>query len=140
MIDDASAEGAPDTRPRAIIAGHGDFATGLVSAVEQITGRGHLLLPIVTRALGSEEIADALRDAMEKTQATVVFTDLPAGSCTIAARRLQRERSDLLVVTGANVPALLDFVFQAALAPSDAAVRAAEKGRGALTLVGRRGD
>jgi mannose/fructose-specific phosphotransferase system component IIA len=38
-----------------------------------------------------------------------VFTDLPAGSCNFAACRLLRVRPDIIVVTGANLPALLHF-------------------------------
>ncbi len=53
-----------------------------------------------------------LRDAVAMAGAQVIFTDLPAGSWTIAARRVQRERPEVVVVTGANLPALLDFVFQ----------------------------
>jgi PTS system N-acetylgalactosamine-specific IIA component len=127
-------------RARAVVAGHGGFAVGIVSAVEQITGRGELFVPIATKELGGDAIVDALRAAVIGAGASVVFTDLPAGSCTIAARRVQRERPDLIVVTGANVPALLDFVFQSNLTSTDAATRAAEKGRTALTVVGRRAD
>ena len=32
--------------PRAIVAGHGEFAAGLVSAVQQITGRGDQLIHV----------------------------------------------------------------------------------------------
>src|SRR5579872_6436010 len=98
-----------DTRaePRAVVAGHGEFAAGLVSAVQQITGRGKLLVAVATGELGGDSMVDALRDALVRSGASVVFTDLPAGSCTIAARRIQRERPDLVVVTGANVPTVL---------------------------------
>jgi len=139
MAGDAQ-DAAAAAQPRAVVAGHGEFAAGLVSAVQQITGRGELLIPIATRELGGDAIVEALREAIAGAGASVVFTDLPAGSCTIAARRLQRERPDLVVVTGANVPALLDFVFQANLPASAAAGRAAEKGRGALGVLGRRAD
>ncbi len=127
-------------RARAVVAGHGAFAAGLVSAVDQITGRGELFVTVATKELGGDAIVDALRDAVVREGASVVFTDLPAGSCTIAARRVQHERPDLIVVTGANVPALLDFVFQSNLTSPDAATRAAAKGRAALTVVGRRAD
>jgi PTS system N-acetylgalactosamine-specific IIA component len=74
----------------------------------------------------------------------VVFTDLPAGSCTLAARRLQRERPDLVLVTGANLATLLDFVFSAEEASDEdaaahAATHAAEKGRAALAVATRPG-
>jgi len=122
--------------PRALVAGHGDFATGVVSAVDQITGRGGVLIPLTNRGLGADEIVRTLRDAVVTAGAQVIFTDLPAGSWTIAARRVQRERPEVIVVTGANLPALLDFVFQTDCASATAARHAADKGRGAMAVLG----
>jgi len=127
----------PDSiAPRALVAGHGDFAIGVVSAVDQITGRGGVLLPLSNRGLGADEIVRVLREAVISNDTQVIFTDLPAGSWTIAARRVQRERPDLVVVTGANLPALLDFVFQTDCSASVAARHSADKGRGALAVLG----
>lgn len=119
---------------RAIVAGHGDFAGGLVSAVSQITGRAHVFVALSNRGLGADEILEAMRAHVAADGASVVFTDLPAGSCTIAARRLMRERPELVLVTGANLPTLLDYVFHAELPPNEAAERAAEKGRAAVAV------
>ena len=50
----------------------------------------------------------------------------------MAARRLQRERPGLTVVTGTNLATLLDFAVRTSdLSPADAARHAAEKGRAA---------
>jgi N-acetylgalactosamine PTS system EIIA component len=122
--------------PRALVAGHGDFAVGIVSAVDQITGRGGVLVALTNRGLGADEIVRVLRDAVTEAGAQVIFTDLPAGSWTIAARRVQRERPEIVVVTGANLPALLDFVFQTDCASPVAARHSADKGRGALAVLG----
>ena len=141
-----SSAGGPGARPagvgagngggRAIVAGHGEFATGLISAVEQITGRTDVFVALSIRSLGGEEIERALRDRLLESGANVVFTDLPAGSCTIAARRVLRDRPDLVLVTGANLPSLLDFVFHSAEPAADAAQHATDKGRSALVMVG----
>lgn len=128
--------GGDQPKPRALVAGHGDFATGMVSAVDQITGRGSVLVALTNRGLGSDEIVRTLRDAVQSVGAQVIFTDLPAGSWTIAARRIQRDRPEVVVVTGANLPALLDFVFQTDSASGDAARHATDKGRGALAVLG----
>jgi N-acetylgalactosamine PTS system EIIA component len=122
--------------PRAIVAGHGDFAAGLVSAVEQITGRGDQFLPIAITGLGAEDIEHLLRDRMVETGIRVVFTDLQAGSCTMAARRVLRGMTDAVVVCGTNLPLLLDFVFNDRALPAEAARHAAERGRAAIALVG----
>lgn len=122
--------------PRAVVAGHGEFAAGLVSAVAQITGRGECFVTISNRARGADEIEAALLEAVERTGVRVIFTDLPAGSCTIAARKVLRHRPDVALVTGANLAALLDFVFQAGLTTTESAVHAAEKARAAIQALG----
>ncbi len=97
----------------AIVAGHGRFADGLVSAVDQITGRGAAFIPVSNTGLGPADIDALLTAALDRTGARVIFTDLPAGSCTMAARRVQRARSDVVLVTGANVAVLMEFLFAA---------------------------
>lgn len=122
---------SPAASPRAVLAGHGDFAAGMASAVAQITGVSDVFELLSNRELTGEDILARLRAAVDDHGVRVIFTDLPAGSCTFAARRLQRERPDVILVTGANLPTLLDFVFAPAEAPVADAV---DKGRAALAL------
>ena len=124
---------------RAIVLGHGDFASGILSAVSQITGCGDEFLALSNAGLGAPEIELLLDEAMSSTGALVVFTDLPAGSSTIAARRLQRRRPSMVLVTGANLAALLDFLFHADMPPSEAAQHAVDKGRASVAIVGSPG-
>lgn len=115
--------------PKAIVAGHGSFAEGIRSAVEQISGRGDCFVAVSNAGLGPGEIEGALREALARTGAKLVFTDLPAGSCTLAARRLQREDPTLTVVTGAALPTILSY------ACGGDVDKAAEQGRAALTVL-----
>ena len=134
---EAAAPGAAPapTKPVAVIAAHGDLAAGLVSAVEQITGRGALFVPLSNRDLSAVEL-EARIEAHLAQGVHVVFTVLPAGSTTICARRLQRVHPDLVVVTGASLTALLAFALDADGGPVEAARAAAEKARAALQVVG----
>ncbi len=66
-----------NSAPRAIVAGHGDFAAGLVSAVEVITGRGEVFHAVAVPELSAADIEVLLRETMEQTGARVLFTDLP---------------------------------------------------------------
>ena len=118
--------------PRAIILGHGDVATGMVSAVEQITGRGGVLLPLAVQQLCLQDIEELLRARMRETGVRVIFTDLQAGSCTMAARRLLRGMEAVLIA-GVNLPMLLDFVFADDKPPMEAAKHAAERGKAAIS-------
>ena len=126
----------PDVAPRAIVAGHGALPDGLVSAVEQITGRGNVLIPFSNAGLGREEIESGLRDLLTLHGVTVVFTDLPGGSATLAARRVLHDTPSLTIVTGVSLAALIDFVFATPDTPvHQAATRAVEKGRSAIVAL-----
>lgn len=124
---------------RAILAGHGDFAAGMVSAVQQITGRGGVFRVISARDLSAADLEATIRKAIDETGARVVFTDLQAGSCTMAARRVLRDRQDVLFVAGANLPMLLDFALSSEPLPVDAARHAMERGKAAISTVGGAG-
>ena len=123
-----------DSVKRALVAGHADFAAGMVSAVDQITGRGEVLVPIQVRGLCGDDIQKLLFDAMVDTGARVVFTDLQAGSCTMAARRVLREIGDGVLVAGTNLPMLLDFALSTNPNAAEAAATAAERGRTSVSV------
>ena len=122
--------------PRAIVAGHGDFPDGLVNAVEQISGRGGAFVAVSNKGLSGEDIESRLTEAAANGGISVIFTDLPGGSATLAVRRMMRANPDIVLVTGANLATLLEFVFQSETDPKTAAQCAAEKGRAALGAFG----
>jgi N-acetylgalactosamine PTS system EIIA component len=124
------------TGPRAIVAGHADFAAGLVAAVHQITGRGSQLVPLSVQTLGVEDIEKLFRERMLETGVRVLFTDLQAGSCTMASRRILRGVEDAVLIVGTNLPMLLDFVFAEGRPAPDAARHAAERGKAAICVYG----
>lgn len=123
--------------PVAIVAAHGDLAFGFVSAVEQITGRGELFLPMSNAGMGAADIEHALLTLVDTRQIRVIFTDLPAGSCTIAARRVVAARPQVVLVTGASLPLLLDFMSHEELEPTEAVTHAVDRAvRSLLTVPG----
>lgn len=130
MSDDA------DVILRALVAGHGDFAAGLVSAVEAITGRGEVFVPIQVRGLCGDDIQKLLRERLEESGAQVIFTDLTAGSCTMAARKVLRDMPGCVLVAGVNLPMLLEFALSSNPSGPAAAAAAAEKGRQSVSVHG----
>ena len=124
------------SEPRAIVIGHGDFASGIASAVAQITGRSDCLIAMTNRGMSAEAIEAALAATAEETGARVIFTDLPGGSATIAARRVIRARSSLTLVAGVSLAVLLDFVMSDDADPLSAARHAADRGKSAITVIG----
>ena len=126
---------------RALVVGHGDFAAGIVSAVEQIGGCGDRFVALSNRNLGLQELEAAIV-AQVDLGARLVFTDLPAGSTTVAARRAQRQRADLVVATGASLAMLLEFALGGTAARlaaagdvASAAQQAVDRGRAAMQVV-----
>ncbi len=101
----------PNEAPLAVVIGHADFARGLVSAVEQVCGLGAEFLAVTNSGKSSEQIEQELERVVHTTRGKLIFTDLPAGSATMAARRLVRRTPALTLVTGANLALLLDVVF-----------------------------
>jgi PTS system N-acetylgalactosamine-specific IIA component len=131
------AKGGGTDQPRAIVVGHGEFAGGLVSAVGQICGLADKLVVLSMMGMTPEDIEGAIRGELARTGAKVIFTDLPAGSATLAARRIVHDDPDLILVSGVNLATLLDFVFNTAVSPTEAARSAAERGKASLIVVGR---
>ena len=139
MSDGQPSVGSTEAKARAIVAGHGDFASGLVSAVDVITGRGSLFIPVAVPGLCAEDIEKLIRERMVESGVKVIFTDLQAGSCTMAARRILRGADEAVLIAGVNLPTLLDFVFAEQMNDIDAARHAAERGRASITVVGAAG-
>ena len=130
------AKGGEPDKPRAIVVGHGEFAAGLVSAVGQICGLADKLVVLSMMGMTPQDIEDAIRREITRTGARVIFTDLPAGSATLAARRIVKEDPALILVSGVNLATLLDFVFNTSVSPIEAARAAAERGKASLIVVG----
>src|SRR3954463_6827913 len=117
---------------KAIVIGHGDFAVGMQTAVDKITGRGSVLLALSVQDRSLAQIEDWLRQNLTATGAHVVFTDLQAGGATMAARKTLRDMPRGVLVVGATLPMLLDFVLSNAGSAIEAAKHAAERGRAAI--------
>ncbi len=114
---------------RGIVVAHGSMAAGLVEAATRISGVDDgVLVPISNEGLGPEGLRDAILSDAAGGPA-IVFTDLAAGSCTLAARVCCSEGSPLAVVTGVNLAMLLDFLFHRDLATPDLVEHVVTTGR-----------
>lgn len=129
-------EGAGTSPVRAIVAGHGTFSSGIISAVEQITGRGDRFIGVSNAGLCMDDIQGSIVNALDESGARVIFTDLPAGSCTMAVRRLVRDRPGVVLVTGVNLSLLLDFALQDDADAAVAAQAALERGKQSMVAYG----
>jgi mannose/fructose-specific phosphotransferase system component IIA len=102
---------------RGIVIAHGEMATGMIDAVNHIAGvSGDFLRPLSNRGVGPDALAQQVRE-MAGGEPTIVFTDLQSGSCGFAARRCVQESQNLVVISGVNLPILLEFVMRRQLVP-----------------------
>lgn len=120
---------------KGVVVAHGEMARGMVTAVERIAGLPEgVLFPVSNVDLGPEALRDAILEVVGDGPA-LVFTDLGAGSCTLAARISCRDRARVAVVTGVNLPMLLEFVFHRADDMETLLPRLEEKARGGIRVI-----
>jgi mannose/fructose-specific phosphotransferase system component IIA len=118
------------SRPvRGLVLAHSSLASGLAAAVRQISGADEEALRAVSNdGQGPEGIVAAIEQAVGDSP-TIIFTDLTSGSCAFAARRFARERNEIGIVCGVNLPILIDFVFHREMPLGELVARLVEKGR-----------
>lgn len=117
-----------------VVLAHSELARSLVTAVEAIAGADHGLVPVSNQGCDRAAIVARL-DAAIGDRDAIVFSDMPGGSCAFAATAYSRQRPKVRVVTGANLAMLLDFSFHRTLTAAEAARRAVESGRAAVSAV-----
>jgi len=117
---------------RGVVIAHGPMARAMVDAVRRIAGdAADALHPLSNEGKSPAQMGQEL-DAIMGDTPVVVFVDLQAGSCGMAALTSCRDRPRRVVVTGVNLPMLLDFVFHRELPIDEIVQRALEKGRSAI--------
>ena len=122
-----------DRSVRGIVLAHGDMAGGLIDAVRHIAGvSGDFLVPLSNRGKGPEALAQEVRD-LAGSEPAIVFTDLQSGSCGFAARRCIQETPNLVVISGVNLPILLEFVMRRQLPLEQLVPFLLAKGRAAIS-------
>lgn len=116
---------------RGVVLAHADLAESLVRTVEQISGVEDALLPISNQGLRPEDLHARLESATRR-RPCIVFVDLSSGSCAFAGRMIARDSADIAVLTGTNLPMLLDFVFHRDMPLPELTERLLHKGRGGM--------
>jgi mannose/fructose-specific phosphotransferase system component IIA len=119
---------------RGVVVAHASLAEGLVASVQAITGvEGGALVALTNEGCGPDSLRERVNAALPNGGPAIVFTDMGSGSCAFAARKIGLERPDTAIVTGVNLPLLLDFVFHREMPLAELVERLVEKGRGGIT-------
>jgi len=116
---------------RGVIFAHGRMAEGLADAVHRISGVGDVLTAISNDGKGPEAMKADLVQAIGDGP-SIVFTDMASGSCSMTALVSCRDRGQIAVICGVNLPVLLDFAFHRTLPLDELVPRLVEKGRESL--------
>ncbi len=116
---------------RGVVVGHGELSKALVEAAESISGVTGVLVPVSNSGCDREALETRVAEAVEG-RPSVVFVDLPSGSCLFAVLKRLRAMEGVKVVTGVNLAMLVDFVFHLSLGPDEAAERAIAAGTKAI--------
>ncbi len=117
---------------RGVVVGHGDMPSGLVDAVKRIAGDKATGLTAVSNEGKGPDVLRAEVDAAAGPGNSIVFVDIQSGSCGLAAAYACRGCTDRAVISGVNLPMLLDFVFHRQLALDALVTRLVEGGRAAI--------
>jgi mannose/fructose-specific phosphotransferase system component IIA len=95
---------------KGVVVGHAGLAAALIAAVEQISGSDSGLVAISNADCDRGTLEERIVGAATPGP-SLVFIDMPSGSCHFAAMRRIQSMPDVRVVTGVNLAMLLEFVF-----------------------------
>lgn len=93
-----------------VLAGHGDFANGLYSALRAIVGEVPDFKVVSGQGMTTNDWRQVIDGIRQRSQAVIVFTDMPGGGSTNVCQSLARDCTDIRVVCGVNLPVLIKFV------------------------------
>ena len=118
-----------------VVVGHGAMAQGLVDAAQCITGGiADCLASLSNDGKNPDQLKSEL-DGMVGDSRSVVFVDLRSGSCGMAAMACCQDSVRRVVVSGVNLPMLLDFVFNRGLPFEELVPRLLESGRASIAAI-----
>jgi len=97
-----------------VIVTHAGLAEALRDAALHIAGDASNLSIVSNDGLSVEQLSDQVRRVLDGLGGTgcIVFTDMGGGSCATASQLLIRGYPDVRLVTGVNLPMLVDFVLR----------------------------
>ena len=118
---------------RAVVVAHGTMAAGMVDAVREITGIAEdALVPVSNKGVAPDTLAARIRDGIRGP--TIVFTDLLSGSCGFAARRGGRDAQHCVIITGVNLPMLIEFAMYRELPLQELVPKILSRARASITI------
>ena len=99
------------SRIPALLVTHADLGAALLRAAQQIYGPVADVEFLSNSELSRTDLEHAIRERVSGwTHGGLVLTDFPGGSCQQCGLLAARGNTEILVVTGMNLPGLLDYL------------------------------
>lgn len=121
-----------------VLSGHGKFASGLYSSIQLIAGEQEGFQTVdFLEGMSSESLQKKLEAAVETVDqhhGVVVFTDIPGGTPFNQAVMLSTKREHVRVISGTNLPALLDGSFSREISLENFTAKILDSGKAGLQL------
>lgn len=100
------------TKINTIITGHGNFASGIGSSLKLLSGEhDEITLVDFTESMSELDLGEKLADSLQQDIPTLYFTDLAGGTPFKEAIKISIDKPDVEVVSGCNLAALLETMF-----------------------------
>lgn len=97
-----------------IVSGHGNFASGLSSAIELIAGKqDNFVVVDFNKSYSSNDLKIKIKDAIDDMEVDgyVFFTDISGGTPFKTCVELSIEIGNSEVIAGTNLPMLMEILF-----------------------------
>ncbi|MBS4535759.1 PTS sugar transporter subunit IIA [Clostridium sp. D2Q-14] len=97
-----------------IIAGHGNFASGMYSVIKLVAGEQENLEVVdFLEGDSTEDLKEKMIKELDKIneEECLFFTDIPGGSPFKTAVEISMEREGCEVISGSNVPMIMEILF-----------------------------
>ncbi len=117
-------------RTAALLVMHADLASAMVRAAETIYGPVEDLEVLSNQGHSRQSLEQEIARRVERWEGGgLLLTDFWGGSCHVCGAAAARGRGEVLVVTGVNLPVLLDYLHNRDLyPPAELAERLQRKG------------
>lgn len=122
---------------RAVLVTHGMLGAELLRTTEDILGPVDGVGCVSNAGTSLETLSERVRGLLaDPDEPVLLFVDLLGGSCTHASQRIRDLHPNVVIISGVNLPMLLDFFHNRDRVPiGELTQRLIEKGRNGIQCV-----
>jgi mannose/fructose-specific phosphotransferase system component IIA len=120
----------------AVIISHGNLSEAVLEVLFQIAGEQEDIIAISNTGRDLKQMEEDLQNALGRLKdcdEVIFFSDLRGGSCSLICERLLKENRNLALMTGYNLPVLIEFIFYRSKPLNELLSILEKKGQGGIT-------